>query len=400
MSAKPSQRYAQETQQSRYLYASRPQKLRLRKAFAFYGIACTFLILGIIAIAFFINASIAQNEQSGPISGTKFMDHQVTIPEFSLGDEAQVKAEWYGQDGKELSDILSPQGKIQLGEVLGKAVPVKQEDQANPEDPLAELGTVKSGNISLVVYDQGFDLVNGDFATRYTLDEVDLSKLKDLIKNQADKLMAIRSMKEVLPESIIDLAERRPEARSFVIDYPIIKNKEVSDTVIDNDFEEGIASFKQVDPRWGHAQYCGGTLAENGCGPTAMAIVLRTLSPMDNRFNPVFFRDYAKDNKLYALGVGTTWEFMDRAPEAYGFTSTNIGVSDYEFEKALDAGKMLICSVGPGDFTRNGHFIVIYKQTPEGYRIKDPISWKTTSKTWSYDELAPQIASVWAIGKK
>ncbi len=41
---------------------------------------------------------------------------------------------------------------------------------------------------------------------------------------------------------------------------------------------------------------------------------------------------------------------------------------------ALAAGVPLICAMGPGDFTGNGHFIVVTGYDGEGFSIRDPNS--------------------------
>ena len=56
----------------------------------------------------------------------------------------------------------------------------------------------------------------------------------------------------------------------------------------------------------------------------------------------------------------------------YGITVNQMAVSQIEMENALDNGNMLICSVGAGDFTTQGHFIVIYGYTDEGFLVNDP----------------------------
>ena len=49
----------------------------------------------------------------------------------------------------------------------------------------------------------------------------------------------------------------------------------------------------------------------------------------------------------------------------------------------------------PGDFTTEGHFIVLSGRTADGYQVRDPNSIERSEKTWTYDRLSGQIASLW-----
>ena len=49
----------------------------------------------------------------------------------------------------------------------------------------------------------------------------------------------------------------------------------------------------------------------------------------------------------------------------------------------------------PGDFTTEGHFIVLYSRTADGYLVRDPNSIARSEKTWTYDRLSGQIAALW-----
>ena len=64
-------------------------------------------------------------------------------------------------------------------------------------------------------------------------------------------------------------------------------------------------------------------------------------------------------------------------------------------EQSLKAGKPIICSVGPGDFTTKGHFIVISQMQNGMFVVNDPNSKKNSDIPWSYEQLSPQIKSMW-----
>ena len=64
---------------------------------------------------------------------------------------------------------------------------------------------------------------------------------------------------------------------------------------------------------------------------------------------------------------------------------------------ALEGGAVLICNVGPGDFTDNGHFLVITGIDDEGnLAINDPYSAERSGRTWNVDTVLGQAKALWA----
>ena len=64
---------------------------------------------------------------------------------------------------------------------------------------------------------------------------------------------------------------------------------------------------------------------------------------------------------------------------------------------ALDHGKLIVCSMRPGDFTTSGHYILLYDYDDTGFCVKDPNRVSNSSRTWDYDTLSPQIKNLWTI---
>jgi hypothetical protein len=66
----------------------------------------------------------------------------------------------------------------------------------------------------------------------------------------------------------------------------------------------------------------------------------------------------------------------------------------------LEAGYPIICIMGPGDFTLHGHYIVLTGIAENGgIIINDPNSRTRSERTWTYEELEPQIQGGWKITK-
>ena len=58
----------------------------------------------------------------------------------------------------------------------------------------------------------------------------------------------------------------------------------------------------------------------------------------------------------------------------------------------------MILALGPGDFTTEGHYIVLSGLEDGLFRVNDPNSYINSARLWSYEELEGQIRNIWAIG--
>ena len=80
-----------------------------------------------------------------------------------------------------------------------------------------------------------------------------------------------------------------------------------------------------------------------------------------------------------------------------GVTARELPLSQSVMENALAAGEPIICSVGPGDFTTSGHFIVLAGLEDGKFQVRDPNRRSTSEELWDYDTLAGQITNLWAF---
>ncbi len=80
-----------------------------------------------------------------------------------------------------------------------------------------------------------------------------------------------------------------------------------------------------------------------------------------------------------------------------GLNVHNITLSADQIKDTLAAGMPIICTVGPGDFTSTGHFIVLSGLNSDGkIKVLDPNSIKNIEKSWYVEDLIPQIKNLWA----
>lgn len=140
--------------------------------------------------------------------------------------------------------------------------------------------------------------------------------------------------------------------------------------------------------------YSQGTVETSGCGPTALAMVLtyltgKEVSPSETA---------AKGNGTYTCSKGTTWNYFGDMAQQYGVQCTQMEPSSSNIKDNLNNGKTLILSMGPGDFTKRGHFIVARGLDQNGNLVvADPSSTSRTNKVWNVDRVASQCKQIWAM---
>ena len=115
----------------------------------------------------------------------------------------------------------------------------------------------------------------------------------------------------------------------------------------------GYIYFNQGDGAWNQNGYC---IAKAGCGPTSMAVVITSLTgkwvtPLDTAIWGYQHGFYSRE--------GSAHEMIPAMAAAYGLRCQGVGTDYQAIKKALKAGKPVVCLMGPGYFTRGGHFMVL-----------------------------------------
>ena len=81
-------------------------------------------------------------------------------------------------------------------------------------------------------------------------------------------------------------------------------------------------------------------------------------------------------------------------PEQTGsLTVLQVILSEEQVALELSQGHPIICSVGPGDFTKIGHFIVLTGYENGNVKVNDPFSIKNSKATWVFANIKDQIKS-------
>lgn len=213
-------------------------------------------------------------------------------------------------------------------------------------------------------------------------------------KIRIDKWNSIFDHPEVYPESFRSALARNPEILDFVAQYPAAAAKTQGGISLAEELKK-YPLFLQWDERWGFVSYGQSNIGISGCGPTCLSMVLYSLT-RDKTLTPDALAARAMNEGYYVDGIGTAWSFMSDISTDYGvFASQFSMLGEEEMKDRLDDGNLLICAMGPGDFTDQGHFIVIRGYSKEGFEVNDPFSRSNSDKKWTYEALAPQIRQVW-----
>lgn len=132
----------------------------------------------------------------------------------------------------------------------------------------------------------------------------------------------------------------------------------------------GMPLYHQWDPQWGNIPYGNGTISSSACGPTSFAMVVSYKK--GESITPDQVVAWA-GRKFYVSGAGTSWNFFGAAANYYGIGNVQQTGSFDQAYAALQSGRVVICSQGPGIFTRGGHFIVLRGLSDSGkILVNDP----------------------------
>ncbi|MCL2574118.1 MAG: stalk domain-containing protein [Defluviitaleaceae bacterium] len=169
-----------------------------------------------------------------------------------------------------------------------------------------------------------------------------------------------------------------------------------------------IVSFSQRDPRWADHMFGSFTMAEGGCGPTSVAMIVSTLHGTE------VLPDYVATwgSRFYVEGIGASHALFTSPAMHEHFNLEYQAISihnDEEILEALHSGAMIITSVqstqSPNAKSGNqgifnpqglgGHIAVVHGVTPEGnVLVTSPrIDLSEYTEGWSLDVVRQELHS-------
>ncbi len=200
------------------------------------------------------------------------------------------------------------------------------------------------------------------------------------------------------PDEVLKSLASNPEMLDYCIDF-LNSDGSVTGGITEDEKPEDHPLFLQWDKRWGYMPYGSvSTVAASGCGPSCLSMVVYYLTG-DTSATVDDAASYSLEQGYYVEGVGTAWALLDTYPTLYGLKVKHPSLSEENLKNHLDKGNYLICSMRPGDFTSEGHFLVIYDYDENGFKINDPKCVYRSRLSWSYEQIKDDIKRIWSIGK-
>jgi hypothetical protein len=191
---------------------------------------------------------------------------------------------------------------------------------------------------------------------------------------------------------------------------------------------DNVVYYSQEDRRqsigdWGDHPYMGSTIFFAGCGPTAMAMIVSTMT--GKKVTPDQMADFFTSHG-WATSRGTSWASFEQTPQSFGFKfnlimddsprpATPADMEKVKSELALGHPLIASCQGGPF-FCGGGHIIVIRGVAADGkFLINNPNDFvdadgkpdrddsgkppATTNEEWSAADMESAITGMWSYSK-
>lgn len=170
-------------------------------------------------------------------------------------------------------------------------------------------------------------------------------------------------------------------------------------------------SYLQIDARWKYKPYAvkgeSSTIGGSGCGPTAMSMVLATWA--DSRVTPETECRWALAHGYKALRSGTYYSYFVPAAKRYGLACTQLNSASIysnggsglhaQVISALTQGDLVIACMGPGNWTKGGHYVLLWDVDPvkDVAYVNDPASTLARRTRGSWQLFRKQVKFYWRI---
>ena len=160
-------------------------------------------------------------------------------------------------------------------------------------------------------------------------------------------------------EKLAELLERNEEAADYVESYPEREAYKSQPIDLTQELQSGsVPLLMQWDKRWGYDAYGSNMIGLAGCGPVCLTMAYLHFTG-DAAMTPREMAAFAYDNGYYTEDAGTKWSLWTEGVGKLGLVGEELPLDENRMKQALDDGKVIVCSMGPGDFTTEGHFILI-----------------------------------------
>jgi len=154
--------------------------------------------------------------------------------------------------------------------------------------------------------------------------------------------------------------------------------------VVFSDGSTQVVYYNQLDDRWRYEAYGTDDIGGYACGPTAMSIVVSSLT--SETVDPPHMAQWAYENGYWCSKSGSYHSLIPGAAEEWGLPVEGCTASEPQrIVNALADGKLVVALMSKGHFTSSGHFIVLRGVTSdEKILVADPSSYSRSEKAWDF----------------
>lgn len=156
-----------------------------------------------------------------------------------------------------------------------------------------------------------------------------------------------------------------------------------------------ITYYNQTAERWAEEPYGTDPIGGYGCGPTAMAMAVSTLT--DHAMDPAQMAQYCVEQGYWAKKHGSYRSIVAGVAEDFGLTCTSLSPEEADFDtvsRYLSSGRLIVALMGPGHFTNVGHFILLRGVTLDNsILVADPASTERSLTTWDLELLLSELSA-------
>lgn len=154
-----------------------------------------------------------------------------------------------------------------------------------------------------------------------------------------------------------------------------------------------IVYYDQADAAWCDQPYGEDTIGRYGCGPTALAMAVSSLT--GRTVDPAQMSLWASRSGYWARHSGSYLSIVDGAAAGFGLTAESCPSCDAErLRLALSSGKLGVALMAGGHFTQGGHFILLRGTTLDGgILVADPNSRERSLTVWDAQLILDELSA-------
>ena len=249
-----------------------------------------------------------------------------------------------------------------------------------------------------VVADTGKAALNaaGQFCNSVAVKTVELATqaaqhVSNLAAQTADALDELINGPEVVILQVVTPPSE--DSQPPVTDPPSTQVMEVNGQQVLTGGVAPVTYFCQSDEEWADQPYGTDPIGPYGCGPTAMAMAIASLTDTDT--DPAKMAAWAVEHGYWARRSGSYHSIVLGTARGFGLEAETVADRTVNtLYDLLSSGHMMVALMGKGHFTTGGHFILLRGMTLTGeILVADPNSLERSLQTWDPQLILDELSS-------